>query len=555
MTNASVVAYLGRPATARLPRLLLAALLSLLSLLSGLALLATSAYLIQRASQKPPILSLAVATVGVRFFSLLRALSRYLERLATHDAVLRLLADTRASLFAKLVPLAPAAIDHDRSGDVVRRMVADVDSLQDMYVRSLLPPVVAATAAGVAGAGLALAAGQIAASVLTVALAGAVAVSVAAAVTARRAAERSSGLAGTLAAEITDAIQGMADLVGTGAVGSCLSRIEETDAALRRETQKLAWGRALAAGLVTLATGLTVVAAVVAGVLAVSAGLVPAITVGVVAISAMALTEPLSLLGPAVDGARTGLASGRRLLDLEQRPVPVVDPSAPMSLPTAGDVVLDGVSMRYLAGAPPALVDVSLRLARGRSVGIQGPSGSGKSTLAQVLVRFREFESGTVSIGAVDVRQLRQDDVRRHVGLVAQDAHIFATSIRENLRLARPGAGDAELHSAAAGAQLIPWIDSLPEGWDTRVGENGALVSGGQRRRLALARALLADFPVLVVDEPTEALDEVTAAAVIGEIVAAARDRALLVTSHRAADLTPLDEVYAMDEGRIRRIR
>jgi thiol reductant ABC exporter CydC subunit len=554
MSAMSLSAYLARPALARLPRLLLAALLSLLSMLSGVALLATSAYLIQRASQQPPILSLVVATVGVRFFSLLRSLSRYLERLATHDAVLRLLEDTRAGLFARLVPLAPAALDHDRSGDVTRRLVADVDSLQDMYARSLLPPVVAAAAVGVAGAILALASGQLAVAVVAAALAGVVAVSAGAALTARSAAERSAGLAGSLAAEVTDTVQGLADLVGMGAVESRVSRIEELDNALRRQAQRLAWSRALSAGFVTLATGMTVVAALVAGVLAASAGVVPAITVGVVAIAAMAMTEPLSLLSPAVDGVRVALASGRRLLDIEDRPVPVVDPASPLTLPSGGDVVLEALSMRYRPDAQPALDRVSLRLTPGRAVGIRGPSGSGKSSLAQVLVRFRNFESGTLSIGGVDVRRLAQDDVRRHVGLVSQDAHVFATSILENLRLARPGASDAEVRAAADRAQLVPWIDSLPEGWDTAVGENGARVSGGQRRRLALARALLADFPVLVLDEPTEALDEATAARVMAEIMAASRDRAVLVTSHRDADLTAMDEVYAMEAGRLLRV-
>jgi thiol reductant ABC exporter CydC subunit len=554
VTATSLTGYLARPAMARLPRLVLAAMLSLLSMLSGLALLATSAYLIQRASQQPPILSLVVATVGVRFFSLLRSISRYLERLATHDAVLRLLEDTRAGLFARLVPLAPAALDNDRSGDVIRRLVADVDSLQDMYARSLLPPVVAATVVGTAGAALALASGQLAVAVAAVALAGAVAVSVTAALTARSASERSAGLAGSLAAEVTDVVQGLADLLGMGAVESRIGCIEELDAALRRQAQHLAWSRALAGGFVTLATGMTVVAALLAGVLAASAGLVPAITVGVVAIAAMALTEPLSLISPAVDGVRVAVASGRRLLDIEARPVPVVDPALPLTLPPGGEVVLEDVSMRYGRDAPLALDGVSLRLTSGRAIGITGPSGSGKSSLAQVLVRFRDFESGTLSIGGVDVRLLGQDDIRRHVGLVSQDAHIFATSIWENLRLARPGAGAEEVRAAAERAQLIPWIDSLPEGWDTAVGENGARVSGGQRRRLALARALLADFPVLVVDEPTEALDETTAAVVMAEILAASQDRALLVTSHRDADLTAMDEVYAMGAGRLLRV-
>jgi ATP-binding cassette subfamily C protein CydCD len=263
----------------------------------------------------------------------------------------------------------------------------------------------------------------------------------------------------------------------------------------------------------------------------------------------MALSEPFAILPAAVDGARTGLPSAARLVDITNRPIPVPDPATPQPLPDSSVVVLDGISMRYAPEGSPAVDSVSLRLEPGSRVGIQGPSGSGKSSLAAVLVRFRDFDAGSFTLGGVDVRDLDGDAVRSRIGLVAQDAHIFATSIRENLRLARVSATDAELDAAAAGAHLLEWIATLPEGWDTLVGEHGAQISGGQRRRLALARALLADFPVLVVDEPTEALDDATAAAVMRDITAAAEDRALLVISHRATDMTSMRDVYSMRHG------
>ncbi|HEY6470783.1 MAG TPA: thiol reductant ABC exporter subunit CydC [Candidatus Dormibacteraeota bacterium] len=536
-------------AAPRLPRLGMAALVSLLCLASGVALLAVAGYLIQDASLRPPILSLDVAAVGVRLFSLLRASGRYLDRLATHDAVLRLLADTRVAVYEGIEPRSPGAFDNDRSGDLMRRIGGDVDALQDVYARSLLPPAVAALAIVVA----AVVAGIIAApvgitAVLVMAAAGIVVV-LAATLSARGVAAQLAGLAGTLSAEITDTLQGCADLVGSGAVGRQLERVHDITTRIERASRRLAWSRAAASGLVSLATGATVVAVIIAAASVAATGALPAMATGIFALAAMALSEPFAILPAAVDGARTGLPSAARLVDITNRPIPVPDPVTPQPLPDSSVVVLDGISMRYAPEGSPAVDMVSLRLEPGSRVGIQGPSGSGKSSLAAVLVRFRDFDDGSFTLGGVDVRDLDGDAVRSRIGLVAQDAHIFATSIRENLRLARVSATDAELDAAAAGAHLLEWIATLPEGWDTLVGEHGAQISGGQRRRLALARALLADFPVLVVDEPTEALDDATAAAVMRDITAAAEDRALLVISHRTTDMTSMRDVYSMRHG------
>jgi ATP-binding cassette, subfamily C, bacterial CydCD len=545
---------LGRAAP-RLPRLGGAALVSLICVGSGVALLAVSGYLIQDASLRPPILSLDVAAVAVRLFSLLRASGRYLDRLATHDAVLRLLADTRVAVYEAIEPRSPGAFDLDRSGDVMRRIGGDVEALQDVYARSLLPPAVAVLAVLIAALIAGIVAAPIGVTAILVMAGAGVAIVLAATLSARGVAAQLAGLAGTLTAEITDTLQGCADLVGAGAVDRQLARVDLITTRIQRAATRLARSRAIASGLVSLAGGVTVVAVVIAATAAVSAGATPAIATGIVALGAMAMSEPFSLLPAAVDGARTGLPSAQRLVDITTRPLPVIDPLSPQTLPDASDVVLTGVSMRYGPDLPPALDRVSLRLAPGSRIGIEGPSGSGKSSLAAVLVRFREFEEGAFSLGGVDVRELSGDAVRSRIGLVSQDAHIFATSIKENLRLARVDASDEELRAAASGAHLLEWIATLPEGWDTLVGEHGAQISGGQRRRLALARALLAGFPVLIVDEPTEALDDETAAAVMHDIVEASTDRALLVISHRVADMARMDEVHSMHHGLVTQIR
>jgi thiol reductant ABC exporter CydC subunit len=544
-------AFLAGRAVPRLPRLIAAALVSLLCIASGVALLAVAAYLVQEASLQPPILSLDVAAVGVRLFSLLRASGRYLDRLATHDAVLRLLADTRVAVYEAIEPRAPGAFDRDRSGDLIRRIGGDVDNLQDFYARSVLPPAVALLAIAVAAIVVGVISAPVGITGIVVMALGSTAIVLAATLPARGAASRLADLAGTLSADITDTLQGCADLIGAGAMDRQLARIEAVTIDIEHASVRLARSRALASALVSLAGGVTVVAVVIAASLAFSAGALPAIATGIIALGAMAMTEPFALLPAAVDGVRVGLPSARRLVDLGMRPLPVADPANPRLLPESSVVVLDRISMRYAPDLPPAVDGVSLRLEPGSRIGIHGPSGSGKSSLAWVLVRFRALESGSFTLGGVDVRELSADDVRRRIGLVSQDAHMFATSIKENLRLARVTATDAELRDAAAGAHLLEWIEGLPDGWDTMVGEHGARISGGQRRRLALARALLAGFPVLVVDEPTEALDDETAAAVMHDIVEASHDRALLVISHRAADMAFLDEVYLMRNGRL----
>ncbi|MYU16885.1 ATP-binding cassette domain-containing protein, partial [Streptomyces sp. SID8361] len=245
--------------------------------------------------------------------------------------------------------------------------------------------------------------------------------------------------------------------------------------------------------------------------------------------------------------------AAERVYEVLDEPLPVREPDearreeAPS---TPYPLVLRGITARHPGQSAPALDGFGLELRPGRRVAVVGPSGAGKSTLAQVLLRFLDPEGGTYTLAGRNAAALDGDAVRRLVGLCAQDAHVFDSSLRENLRLARPGASDDELRSALAGARLLDWVDGLPDGLDTLVGEQGARLSGGQRQRLALARALLAEFPVLVLDEPAEHLDLPTADALTADLLSATRGRTTVLITHRLAGLAAVDEVIVLDGGR-----
>ena len=244
--------------------------------------------------------------------------------------------------------------------------------------------------------------------------------------------------------------------------------------------------------------------------------------------------------------------SAERVYEVLDAPEPVREPERPRQAPASPfPLVVAGLTARHAGQDRDALTGLDLTLEEGRRIAVVGPSGSGKTTLAQVLLRFLDAQTGSYTLAGVDAYGLRSDDVRRLVGLCAQDAHLFDSSLRENLLLARKDATEEQLRGALGRARLLDWADSLPDGLDTLVGEHGARLSGGQRQRLALARALLADFPVLVLDEPAEHLDLPTADALTADLLAATAGRTTLLITHRLAGLEAVDEVIVLDEGRV----
>ncbi|MGW2742759.1 thiol reductant ABC exporter subunit CydD [Streptomyces sp. NPDC001450] len=533
-------------------RLLLALLLGSLALGSAVGLMATSGWLISRASQQPPVLYLMVAVTATRAFGIGRAVFRYAERLVSHDAVLRMLADTRVSVYRRLERLAPAGLRTARRGDLLTRLVADVDELQDYWLRWLLPAgvAVAVSTASVAftawllpEAGAALAAGLLAAGV---------GVPLVTAAAARRAERRLAPARGELATRVTDLLTGTAELTVAGALPARTAAARQADGTLTRIASRSAAVTALGDGLTALLSGLTVTAGALLGIQAVAAGRLGGVAMAVVVLTPLAAFEAVLGLPLAVRYRQRVRRSAERVYEVLDAPEPVREPGRPRQAPASPfPVVLRGLDARHAGQHRDALAGLDLTLEQGRRIAVVGPSGSGKTTLAQVLLRFLDPRAGSYTLAGVDAYAMSDDDVRRLVGLCAQDAHLFDSSVRENLLLARKDATEADLRDALARARLLDWVDGLPDGLDTLVGEHGARLSGGQRQRLALARALLADFPVLVLDEPAEHLDLPTADALTADLLAATEGRTTLLITHRLAGLDAVDEVVVLDAGRV----
>lgn len=547
-----VLARVREAAGAQRGRLLLALLLGSLATGSAVGLMAVSGWLISRASEQPPVLYLMVAVTATRAFGIGRAVFRYAERLVSHDAVLRMLAELRVAVYRSLERIAPAGLRRTRRGDLLSRLVADVDALQDYWLRWLLPAgtavVVGAGAAGFTGwllpeAGLVLAAGLLLAGIGVPLVSGACA---------RHAERRLAPARADLATRVTDLLGGTAELTVAGALPGRVDRTREADGALTRIAARAAAATALGGGLSALIAGLTVVAAALVALPAVADGRLAGVALAVVVLTPLAAFEAVTGLPVAVQYRQRVKRSAERVFEVLDAPVPVQEPAAPAEAPASPfPLELRGLSARYAGAGRDALDSIDLTLEAGRRIAVVGTSGSGKTTLAQVLLRFLDTRTGTYRIGGVEASALDGDTVRRFVGLCAQDAHIFDSSIRENLRLARTGATDAELRDALGRARLLDWAEALPDGLDTLVGEHGARLSGGQRQRLALARALLADFPVLVLDEPAEHLDLPTADALTVDLLAATQGRTTVLITHRLEGLEAVDEVVVLEAGAV----
>ncbi|MGW0989624.1 thiol reductant ABC exporter subunit CydD [Streptomyces sp. NPDC002486] len=550
--SAGVLARVRALSGARRGRLGLALLLGSLALGSAVGLMATSGWLISRASQQPPVLYLMMAVTATRAFGIGRAVFRYAERLVSHDAVLRMLADTRVAVFRRLERLAPAGLLRVRRGDLLSRLVADVDALQDYWLRWLLPAgaalVVSAASVGFTAwllpeAGAVLAAGLLAAGVGVPLITGAVA---------RRAEHTLAPARGVLATRVTDLLTGTAELAVAGALPARTAQARQADGALTRIASRAATATALGDGLTALVSGLTVAAAALAGAQAVAAGRLDGVAMAVVVLTPLAAFEAVLGLPLAVQYRQRVRRSAERVYEVLDAPEPVREPERPRQAPASPfPVVVKGLTARHAGQDREALGGLDLALEEGRRIAVVGPSGSGKTTLAQVLLRFLDAEAGSYTLGGVDAYALHGDDVRKFVGLCAQDAHLFDSSLRENLLLARKDATEDDLRAVLCRARLLDWADSLPDGLDTLVGEHGARLSGGQRQRLALARALLADFPVLVLDEPAEHLDLATADALTADLLAVTEGRTTLLITHRLAGLEAVDEVLVLEHGRV----
>jgi thiol reductant ABC exporter CydC subunit len=531
--------------------LVLASLLGAAAVGAGIGLLATSAWLISRASQRPQESAIALAIVAVQFAALSRGLFRYAQRLVGHDVAFRALADLRVKIYERLESLAPAGLPVFRSGDLLARLVHDVDSLQDLLLRVIPPFAIALVVGGVTvllvwsilpAAGVILLLALAAAGTVLPWLTGRLA---------RRTEAAQAGLRGELTAAVVDLVKGGPELTAYGAVSGQLNRISAIDARLTRVSRATARTAGLGQSGVTLLSGLAMWGALLVGIAATRAGTLDGVLLAVIALIPLAAFELVTELPAATQTLARVRRSATRTLAVLDAPSPVPEPAIPLALPSGTRALhVRDLRMRYDADGPWVLDGFDLDLTTGRTVALVGRSGAGKSTLADVLLRFLPYQHGSVRLDGVEICELRADEYRRVIGLVSQDAHVFDTTLEANLRVARQDATAAELRCALTRARLLDWTDQLPAGLGTRVGAHGAQISGGQRQRLALARALLAGFPVLVADEPGEHLDAPTADALMIDLLNARADQAMLVITHRLAGLDSVDEVIVIDEGR-----
>jgi ATP-binding cassette subfamily C protein CydCD len=531
-------------------RLALAALLATAASVSGVALTATAGWLIAKSAQHPPVLYLMVAIVGVRTFGLARPVLRYAERLVSHDVALRMLADTRARVYDVLVPLSPARLGRHR-GDLLTAVVDDVDSQLDEQLR-VRQPVLAALGTAIVATLVALLVHPVSAvPVAALAFVGGGAALLLAWWGSRRAEAAFVAERAALSDEIVATLQSARQLVLWGADTTAVERTGQIGARLAATGQTTALALAGARALLLVLTGSTVMATASLAAPGLAAHAVSGPMVAMLLLLPLALHDVLATLPEAGAIAVRTRAARARLAALERLTPAVTEPPAPAPLTGPADVRLAGVDLGW--ADRPVVGDLDVHVAPGDALGVVGPSGCGKSTLAAALVRHLAPLRGRYQLGGRDAQEVGSLEVRRHVGLVDDDPYVFASSVRENLRLARPDADDRALVGALGSAGLADWYADLPDALDTMLGDGATGVSGGERARIGIARALLADPEVLVLDEPTAHLDTATARAVTDTVLAARVGprgrRSLVWITHDEIGLAEMDQVLTLTDG------
>jgi ATP-binding cassette subfamily C protein CydC len=491
----------------------------------------------------------------VRFFATLRVGSRYAERLVTHEATFRLLADLRVWFYTRLEPLAPAVLQTQRAADLLNRIVTDIDTLNLFYLRVFVPVLTAIAAGLVMAAFFAFFSWPAAlALVIGLALNGMLAPLLTSRKGAKPGAEINR-LTATLRTEYVEALQGMGELLVFGAAREMQARAAALNTELASAQAQMGRVSGLGFALSGLAANATMLAVLIFGARRFEAGGISAAQVPMLVLGAMAAFEATAPLPGAMQFLGQIKAAARRIFALADQTPPVPAPASPAPAPQGYGLALENITLRYAPEAPAVLEGFSLCVREGEHIGIVGPSGAGKTTLINLLLRFHEYEGGTARFGGHDLRAYGSADMARHITVISQRSHLFSTTIRDNLLLANGAADEAALWHALEVAQLADFVRSLPNGLDSFVGEGGSRLSGGQARRVALARAVLKPAPWLILDEPTEGLDAETEQAFLADLAPILAGRTVLYITHRPAGLKLMDAVYALDGGRAQRVR
>lgn len=532
--------------------LYLASLLSAITMMSAVALMATSGWLISRAAQMPPVLELSIAVVGVRTFALSRGVARYAERLVSHNATFKSLSEIRSSLYQKLESLAPSGLSAFRNGDLMARLVADVDEIQNIPLRVFLPVT----------SGIVAALFSVIAAWLIFPIAGLVLLVTISFVAifspwltsklAARSERETAGLRGELTEELSAFFTGSADLLMLDAADLSLAKISDLDSELTSRNQRLASSLGIAGALTVLSQGIAILVSVATAIQAVNANQLNGLFLVVIALIPMAAFESVASFPAAALSLARVRGSAQRICEVLDTEDPIIDPMESQRF-HGDEISVSEVSAHWPGSSRQAITNIDLDAAPGSQIGLVGASGSGKSSIAAVLAKFLVPSDGRYSLGNIDSINLSGESVREVVKLSLQASHIFATSIAENLKLAWPhydySPADEDLWAALDKALLSDWVRSLPNGLDTVVGERGTSMSGGQRQRLIAARMFLADPAIWILDEPTEHLNDELADKLIANLVSASGSKTLIISTHRILDTKCFDHVLVLDQG------
>ncbi|KQV70362.1 thiol reductant ABC exporter subunit CydC [Rhizobium sp. Root1220] len=528
--------------------------LSVVVALSNVALLALSGWFIASMALSGlgnQMFNFFTPAAAIRGLAITRTVARYLERVVTHEATLRLLSELRVWFYGRLEPLAPAGLQFYRGSDLLSRLRADIDSLDNFYLRILAPVVSAAICVVALLAAVSFISPKVAfINGLGLLMAG-IALPLLAQWSGRGPGARLVTTRAALRAAVTDSCRGAGELRVYGAVGRQGVHLEELAHALIADQRRLVRIKGLFSGLSTLAAQISMWGALIVIIPVIHAGTLPPADLALVAFFVLSSFDTIAPLPTAFQSLGETLAAARRIFEIADAEPAAVEPQPATALPTRFDIEASALRMRYSHDAAWALDGVSFHLPQGGALGIVGPSGSGKSSLLNVLLRFWDYQGGEVTVGGVPLQLLGGEQVRTLYAVVAQQSHLFNASIRDNLLLARPAATEEELREALRRAAVLDEVLAFPRGLDTYVGEAGARLSGGQMRRITIARAFLKDAPILLLDEPTEGLDARSEQLVLQALKQLMRDRTTLVITHHPEVLTLVDQVLALREERL----
>ncbi len=531
--------------------MILAALLGFFTVGSSIGLLMTSAYIISKAALHPSISELQVGIVGVRFFGIARGLFRYLERLVTHDTTFKLLTRFRVWFFEALEPLAPARLQKYKSADLLNRIVSDVQTLEHFFVRVLAPPMVAVSISILMWILLRVYDPVFGLTILVFhALAG-LAVPALSYLWAQGSGNAILKLRAELNVLILDQIQGMAELKVFNGQNTHRRQISEINHRLDRLEQKMTRISALHEALIGLLMNAAVLTMLVFAIPLVEQNTLDGVYLAVIVLGVMASFEALLPLPEALQFLEKNSRAAGRLFELVDVEPEVREPDLPNPLPNSVDIVLQNLTFRYQSQADPALKALSLHIPAGTKVAIVGPSGAGKSTLIQLLLRFWEYQNGHILLGGSELKTMDSEEVREQMAVVSQSTYLFDSTVRKNLQLANPVATEEAIINALDAAELWKFVSQLDRGLEAEVGAHGQKWSGGQRQRLAIARAVLKEAPVLLLDEATSGLDALTEQAVLETILTRLNNKTIIHITHRLTMMERFDHIYVLRNGQI----